>query len=140
MALANLDEDASFEIKHGLLNDSVVEVDHVRRDLTLEVWILVHNRLKLILSEAISIDMVKCSVEEFRLIAEEVFVTTNDSLVAKLHVEIFLVGMTETNAVLAILFLRLREVFRDHIYLLINFFVFFKYVLLDCVEARLQIL
>ena len=84
--------------------------------------------------------MVKCSVEEFRLIAEEVFVTTNDSLVAKLHVEIFLVGMTETNAVLAILFLRLREVFRDHIYLLINFFVFFKYVLLDCVEARLQIL
>ena len=29
LPLANLNEDAPFEVKHGLLNNSVIEVDHV---------------------------------------------------------------------------------------------------------------
>ena len=42
----------------------MVEVDHVGRDLTLEVGVLVHDGLELVLAEAVSIDVVECSVEE----------------------------------------------------------------------------
>ena len=50
LSLAHLNKNASFEIKHGLLDDSVVEVDHIRRYLTLEVWVCIHDWLKLILT------------------------------------------------------------------------------------------
>ena len=106
----------------------------------MEVWVLVHNRLEFILAEAISINVVKRSVEEFGLVAEEVLITTNDSLVTKLHMEVFLVLMAKPNTVLAILLLRLLKVFRDHVDLLVYFLIFFENILLNGVEARLQVL
>ena len=81
--------------------------------------------------------MVKCSVEEFWLVAEEVLVSTDDGLVTKFDVEILLMGVAESDAVLPILLFRFLKIFRDHIDLFIDFLVLFKYVLLYCIEARL---
>ena len=108
LSLAHLNKNASFEIEHGLLNNFVVEVDHVRRYLTLEVRILVHDWFESVLAEAVCINVVEGSVEEFRLIAKEVLVPTDDGLVTKLDVEVFLVGVAESNAVFAILLFRFR--------------------------------
>ena len=140
LSLAHLDEDASFEVKHRFLDDSIVEVHHIGRDLTLEVRVQVHDWLELVLSEAIGVNVMEGSVEEFGLVAKEVLITSDDGLVTEFDMEVLLVGVAEPNAVLTILFLRFLKVFSDHIDLLIDFFVFFKYVLLHSVEARLQVL
>ena len=103
----------------------------------MEVWILVHDWFEPVFTEAVRINVVKCSVEEFRFVAEEVLVPTNDGLVAKFDMEILLVGVAESNAVFSILLFRFLKIFCDHIDLLIDFLVLFKYVLLNCVEARL---
>ena len=49
-------------------------------------------------------------------------------------------GVAKPDAVLAILLLGFLKVFRDDIDLLVDFFIFFKYVLLHHVEARFKIL
>ena len=140
LSLAHLDEDASFESKHRFLNDSIVEVDHVGRDLTLEVRVQVHDWLELVLSEAIGVNVMEGSVEEFGLVAKEVLITSDDGLVTEFDMEVLLVGMAEPDAVLAILLFGFLEVFRDDIDLFVDFFIFFKYVLLHHVEARFEIL
>ena len=78
MAFADLDEDAFLEFEHWGLNDSVVEVDHVGRYLTLEIRILIHDRLELIFAETVGIDVVECSVEELGFVTEKVFIASND--------------------------------------------------------------
>ena len=103
----------------------------------MKIWILVHDWFELVLSETVSINVVKSSVEEFRLVAEEVFVTTYDCFVSKFDMEVFLVRVTEADTVFAVLLFRFLEIFRDDIDLLIDFLIFFKYVLLYSVKARL---
>ena len=58
LPLADLDKNASFEVEHGLLDDPVVKVDHVARDLALEVGILVHDRFELIFAKTVGINVV----------------------------------------------------------------------------------
>ena len=45
--------------------------------------------------------MMESLVEELALVAEEVFVTANDGLLSKFHVEVSLLLVREANAVLA---------------------------------------
>ena len=101
----------------------------------MEVWILVHDWLESVLTETVRINVVKSSVEEFRFVAEEVLVPTDDGLVTKFDMEVLLMGVAETNAVLAILLFRFLKILRDHIDLLVHFLILFKYVLLHSVEA-----
>lgn len=101
----------------------------------MEVWILVHDWLESVLAETVRINVVKSSVEEFRFVAEEVLVPTDDGLVTKFDMEVLLMGVAETNAVLAILLFRFLKILRDHIDLLVHFLILFKYVLLHSVEA-----
>ena len=106
----------------------------------MEVGILIHDWLELVLAETISIDVVKSPVEELGLRSKEVFITTDDGLVAKLHMEVLLLQMAEADAVLAVLLLRLLEVLRDDIDLLVDLLVLLEDVLLYSVESRLQVL
>ena len=101
LPLSNLTQDVSLELKHWLFDDPVIEVDHVGGDLSTELWILVHDRLQLLLAKAVPIDMVQCLVEELRLLAKEVFVTANNRLLAQLDVEVALPLIAEADAVLA---------------------------------------
>ena len=82
LAFAHLAEDVALELKHGLLDNTVVEVDHVGGDLGAEFRIFVHDGLKVLLAKAVSINVMQSLVEELRLVAEEVFVTANDGLLA----------------------------------------------------------
>ena len=140
LAFADLDKDAFLEFEHWGLNDSMVEVDHVGRYLTLEIRILVHDWFELIFAETVGIDVVERSVEELGFVTEKVFIASDDGLVTQFDMEVLLVGVAEPDAVLAILLLGFLEVFRNDIDLLIDFFIFFKYVLLYHVEARFKIL
>ena len=45
LSLSNLTQNISLELKHGLLDDPVIEVHHIRGDLWAKLWILIHNRL-----------------------------------------------------------------------------------------------
>ena len=105
LTLANLDQDASLKVKHWFLNNSVVEVDHVRRYLTLEIRVCIHNWFEFILTETIGINMVEGSVEELRFVAKEIFIAADDSLITKFDVEVLLMGMAKSYAILAILLL-----------------------------------
>ena len=82
LALAHLTEDIALKLQHGLLDDTVVEVDHVGGDLSAEFRVFVHDGLQVLLAKAVSINMMQSLVEELRLVAEEVFVTANDGLLA----------------------------------------------------------
>ena len=82
LSLADLAEDVALELKHGLLDNTVVEVDHVGGDLGAELRVFIHDGLQVLLAKAVSINMMQSLVEEFRLVAEEVFVTANDGLLA----------------------------------------------------------
>ena len=101
LSLAHLTEDVSLEFQHRFLDNTVVEIDHVGRDLSAELRILVHNWLQVLFTKSVSIDMVQRFVEELRLVAEEVFVTANNGLLAKLDVEVALLLIAEADAVLA---------------------------------------
>ena len=90
LAFAHLAEDIALELKHRLLDNTVVEVDHVGGDLGTELRVFIHDRLQILLAKAVSINMMQSLVEELRLVAEEVFVTANDGLLAQLHVEVAL--------------------------------------------------
>ena len=131
LSLAHLTEDVALELEHRLLDDVVVEVDHVLGNLGLELRVLVHDRLQVLLPQAVSIDVVQGLVEELGLVAEEVFVTANDGLLAQLDVEVALLLVAETDAVLArLLFLLLVRQLGNHVDLLVNFVVFLEDVLL----------
>ena len=70
-------------------------------------------------------------VEELRLVAEEVFVTANDRLLAKLHVEVPLLLVTEADAVLArFLLLLARPFLVNNVDLFVDFVVLLEDVLL----------
>ena len=45
LALAHLTEDVALELQHGLLDNTVVEVDHVGGDLGAEFRVFVHDGL-----------------------------------------------------------------------------------------------
>ena len=101
LSLANLTEDVSLEFQHRFLDNTIVEIDHVGGDLSAELRILVHDWLQVLFAKSVSINMVQRFVEELRLVAEEVFVTANDGLLAKLDVEVALLLIAEADAVLA---------------------------------------
>ena len=130
LPLAHLTENVAFELEHGLLNDAVVEVDHVSGDLLLELGVLVHNGLEFLLAQAIRIQMREGLVEEFGLLAEQVLVTANDRLLAQLHMEVSLLLVAETDAVLARFLFLLGRSLRDDIDLLVNLVVLLENVLL----------
>ena len=66
-----------------------------------ELRIAVHNRLQVFFTEPISIDMMQSFVKELRLVAKQVLVATNDGFLAQLDMEVSLLLVTETNAILA---------------------------------------
>lgn len=101
LSLAHLAEDVALELEHGLLDDPVVEVDHVGADLFAELRVLVHDWLQSFLAETISIQVSQSLVKELRLSAEQVFVTADDGLLAQLDVEVPLLLVAEADAVLA---------------------------------------
>ena len=101
LTFADLAENVALELEHGLLDDAIVEIDHVRGDLRLELGVLVHDRLQLLFANTISIYMMESFVEELALVAKEVFITANDGLLSKFHVEVSLLLVREANAVLA---------------------------------------
>ena len=138
LALPHLAEDVALELKHGLLDNTVVEVDHVRGDLGTELRVFIHNWLQVLLAKAVSINMMQSLVEELRLVAEEVFVTANDGLLAQLHVEVALLLVTEADAVLARLLFLFGRALRDDVDLFIDLIIFLENVLLGGVEARLK--
>ena len=69
-------------------------------------------------------------VEEFGLLAEQVLVTANDRLLAQLHMEVSLLLVAETDAVLARFLFLLGRSLRDDIDLLVNLVVLLENVLL----------
>ena len=138
LALAHLTEDVALKLQHGLLDNTVVEVDHVRGDLSAEFRVFVHDGLQVLLAKAVSINMMQSLVEELRLVAEEVFVTANDGLLAQLHVEVALLLVTEADAVLARLLFLFGRALRDDVDLFIDLVIFLENVLLGGVEARLK--
>ena len=101
MAFADLTEDVALELQHGLLDNAIVEIHHVRGNLRLELRVLVHYRLQLLFAETICINMMESLVEELALVAKQVFVSTNDGLLSKLDMEIPLLLVREADAVLA---------------------------------------
>lgn len=140
LSLAHLTENVALELKHGLFDDVVVEVDHVLRNLSLELRILIHDRLQVFLPKAVCIDVMQGLVEELGLVAEEVFVTANDGLFTQLDVEVALLLVAETNAVLARLLFLLSRALRDHVDLLVDLVILFEDILLSRVETRLEML
>jgi hypothetical protein len=66
----NLTKNVSLELKHRLLDNFVVEVDHVGRDLSSELGVLVHNRLEVLFTKAIGVDVMECLIEELGVLAE----------------------------------------------------------------------
>ena len=60
----NLTKNVALELKHRLLDDFVVEVNHVGRYLSSELGVLVHNRFEILLTKAIGVDVMECLVEE----------------------------------------------------------------------------
>ena len=101
LPLAHLAENVALELQHGPLDDAVVEVDHVGRDLGAELGILVHDWLQFLLTQPICIQMRQRLVEELGLVAKQVLVTANDGLLAELDVEVSLLLVTEADAVFA---------------------------------------
>ena len=138
LSLAHLAENVTLEFEHGLLDDAVVEVDHVGGDLLFELGVAVHDRLQLLLAQAVRIQVRQGLVEELRLGAEQVLVTANDGLLAQLHVEVALLLVTEADAVLARLLFLFGRALRDDVDLFIDLIIFLENVLLGGVEARLK--
>ena len=138
LALADLAEDVALELEHGLLDDAVVEVDHVARYLSLELRVPVHDWLQVLFAQAIGINMMQSLVEELRAVAEEVFVTANDGLLTQLHVEVALLLVREADAVLARLLFLFGRALRDDVDLFVDLVIFLENVLLSGVESRLQ--
>lgn len=138
LALAHLTEDVALELQHGLLDNTVVEVYHVGGDLGAEFRVFVHDGLEVLLAKAVSINVMQSLVEELRLVAEEVFVTANDGLLAQLHVEVALLLVREANAVLARLLFLFGRALRDDVDLFVDLVIFLENVLLSGVESRLQ--
>ena len=102
LSFAHLAENVALELEHGLLDDPVVEVDHVGADLYTELRVLVHDGLEGLLAKTVGIQMSQSLVKELRLSAEQVFVTADDGLLAQLDVEVLrLLVNAEADAVLA---------------------------------------
>ena len=131
LTFADLAENVALELEHGLLDDAIVEIDHVRGDLRLELGVLVHDRLQLLFANTISIYMMESFVEELALVAKEVFITANDGLLSKLDMEIPFVLVRESDTVLArFVFRVLLGLLRDDVDLLIDLVILLKNVLL----------
>ena len=131
LTFADLAENVALELEHGLLDDAIVEIDHVRGDLRLELRVLVHDRLQLLFANTISIYMMESFVEELALVAKEVFITANDGLLSKLDMEIPFVLVRESDTVLArFVFRVLLGLLRDDVDLLIDLVILLKNVLL----------
>ena len=111
---AYLSQDAFLELQHRLLNDPEVEVDHVCRDLGVELWILVHYRLELLLAEAVRIDMVQGFVKELNLLAEHIYVAPNNRLVAQLEAQLVPEGAVAMESLLRVRVPTRRPVARNH--------------------------
>ena len=60
LPLANLYSDFLLKLEHGLSDDLVVKVDHVRLNLSVEIRKFVHNRLHIRLAEPIPFQEVQC--------------------------------------------------------------------------------
>lgn len=50
LTLADLAKNVALEFQHWLLDDAIVKVDHIRRNLSAEIGILVHYGLEMLLS------------------------------------------------------------------------------------------
>ena len=72
--------------------------------MTLKIWVLIHDWLELIFAKTIGVNMMQCSIEELRLVPKQILVSSDNGLVAEFHVEVLVAGVTEANAVLAVLF------------------------------------
>ena len=70
----------------------------------MEIWVLVHDWFELVLAKTIGVNMMQCSVEELRLVSEQILVSSDNGLVTEFHVEVLVAGVAEANTVLAILF------------------------------------
>ena len=138
LSLADLAEDVALELKHGLPDDLVIEVDHVGGDLLLELRVLVHDWLKLLLPKTIGINMVECLIAELSTSAKEVLIATNNGLVSQLNVEVSLLVVSEANAVLSVLLLGKVGALRDHIDLLVDLVFLLKDELFWLEEPWLQ--
>ena len=138
LSLAHLAEDVPLELQHRLLDDAVVKVHHVGRDLRFKLRILLHDWAKLLLTEPIGINMGKGLVKEFAALAEQVLVTANYGLLAELHMEVALLLVAEADGVLARYLLLLADLLRDDVNLLVHFVGLLKNVLLSRVEARFE--
>ena len=135
---AYLSQDAFLELQHRLLNDPEVEVDHVCRDLGVELWILVHYRLELLLAEAVRIDMVQGFVKELTLLAEHIFVAPNNRLFAQLDMEVALLLLAESDAVLTRLLLLIGGTVGNHVNLLNDLVLLLENVLSLRVEPGFE--
>ena len=134
----NLTKNVTLELKHRFLDNFVVEVDHVGRDLSSELGVLVHNRLEVLFTKAIGVDVMECLIEELGVLAEKVIVTANDCLLTKFDMEVPLLLFTEADAVLARFLHLFVGTLGDNIDLLIDFIAFLKDVLLRRVEPRFK--
>ena len=71
--------------------------------------------------------MMQGLVEELGLVAEQVFVTTNDGLLAQFDVEVPLLLVTEADAVLSRFLLMLGRPLNNHV----NLFIYLVFLLKD---------
>lgn len=101
LAFTDLTKDVALEFEHGLLDDPVVEVDHVGGDLSLELGVLVHYWLQVLLPKTVRINVMQGLVEVLTLVAKQVLITADDGFLAQLDVEVPLLLVAEADAVLA---------------------------------------
>lgn len=104
----------------------------------MELGILVHYGLQLLLAKTVSINVVQGFVKEFTPLSEHIFVSSDNRLFTKFHMEVALLLVTEPDAVLARLLLLFGRAVGDHVDLLINFVSFLENVLLCGVEPGFE--
>ena len=130
LPLANLYSDFLLKLEHGLSDDLVVKVNHVRLNLSVEIRKFVHNRLHIRLAEPVPFQEVQCLEVKLRFVAEEVLVAADDRLFLKFDMEVLLVALLEADRVTA----------RGHVDLLVDFFALLKDELFRLVKSRLELL